>query len=171
MGLFSALASFLGGVVYAFEPVKKIRKDYLEQAVKLNKNIFPVFYGLSNKKESIKIIGGSIVGATIMKEKQKNLKSCIINEYIQVTTLDKWVKENNVPRVDFIKADIEGAERLMLEGAQWVLKTFSPQLSICTYHLPDDKEVLSKLILQANPSYKIIYKPKKIYAFVKRQTS
>ena len=55
-----------------------------------------------------------------MKEKQKNLKSCIINEYIQVTTLDKWVKENNVPRVDFIKADIEGAERLMLEGAQWV---------------------------------------------------
>jgi len=168
LGLFSALASFLGGVVYAFEPVEEIREKYLKKTSELNKNIFSIPYGLSNKKELINIAGNCISSATIVKEKQENIQNNIINEYIQVITLDEWVKENKIPRIDFIKADIEGAERLMLEGAQKVLKTFSPKLSICTYHFSDDKEVLSRLILQANPNYKIIYKWKKLYAWVEK---
>jgi len=168
LGLFSALASFLGGLVYAFEPVKEIREEYLKKTAELNKNIFSVPYGLSNKKEIINIQGNNMGSATIIAERKKNIKNNIINEYIEVISLDQWVKENNIPRVDFIKADIEGAERLMLEGAQWVLKTFSPKLSICTYHLPDDKEVLQKLILQANSNYKIIHDWKKLYAWVEK---
>lgn len=166
VGSFSALAAFLGGVVYAFEPVKEIREKYLVKTAELNKNIFLVSYGLSNKKEFINIKGDNMTSATITIEGQRNVKNNIIDEHVQVITLDEWVKKNSIPRIDFIKADIEGAERLMLEGAQWTLKTFSPQLSICTYHLPDDKEVLSKLILQANPNYKIEHRWKKLYAWV-----
>ncbi|MDD3491795.1 MAG: FkbM family methyltransferase [Candidatus Pacebacteria bacterium] len=166
LGLFSALASFLGGVVYAFEPVKEIRKEYLEKTIKLNKNIFSIPYGLSNKKELINIKGNVIGDATIIRKRQEDIRNNTINEYIKVIDLDSWIKENNISRIDFIKADIEGAERLMLEGAQWALKTFSPKLSICTYHLPDDKEVLTKLILQANPNYKIEHRWKKLYAWV-----
>jgi hypothetical protein len=69
-------------------------------------------------------------------------------------------------RVDFIKADIEGAEREMLKGAAHVLKTFAPKLAICTYHLPDDPEVLEQIIKEANPNYKIVHLRHKLFATV-----
>jgi FkbM family methyltransferase len=165
MGLFSALASHLGGIVYAFEPVKEIREKYLEKTAQLNPNINIVPLALSNKTGTtdIYVNSNNLGGSSIILQGQSGTKETILT-----TTLDDWVKQNNIPKVDFIKADIEGAERLMLEGAQWVLKTYAPKLAICTYHLPDDKEVLTNLILQANPNYKIEYAWQKLYAWVEK---
>jgi len=120
---------------------------------------------LSNENKEFSIKGNDIGNATIIPERYANGD---IDEIVQGITLDDWVKQNNISKVDFIKADIEGAERLMLEGSQWILKNYAPKLAICTYHLPDDKEVLTKLILQANPNYKIIHKWKKLYAWVEK---
>ena len=89
-----------------------------------------------------------------------------VNEKISVTTLDKFVEENRLERVDFIKADIEGSEREMLKGAANVLKTFAPKLAVCTYHLPDDPEALEKIILEANPNYTVIQLRHKLFAMV-----
>ena len=164
IGMFSALASHLGGIVYAFEPVKEIREKYLEKTAQLNPNINIVPLALSNNNSETLIKGG-IGDSSIIFERQKD---DTFSEIVKTITLDDWVKQNNIPKVDFIKADIEGAERLMLEGAQWVLKTYAPKLAICTYHLPDDKEVLTNLILQANPNYKIEYAWKKLYAWVEK---
>ena len=88
------------------------------------------------------------------------------SDVVETITLDDFVKKNNLERVDFIKADIEGFERNMLSGAQETLKNFAPKLALCTYHLPDDPEVMTKLIMQANPNYKIFYGKKKLYASI-----
>ena len=88
------------------------------------------------------------------------------SDVVETITLDDFVKKNNLERVDFIKADIEGFERNMLGGAQETLKNFAPKLALCTYHLPDDPEVMTKLIMQANPNYKIVYGKKKLYASI-----
>jgi len=165
IGMFSALASRLGAIVYAFEPIEKIREKYLKRTASLNPNINIIPLALSNKKENNVLMKGDFGGASIISKLQP---SGDISEEVSTITLDEWVKQNNIPKVDFIKADIEGAERLMLEGAQWVLKTYAPKLAICTYHLPDDKEVLTKLILQANPNYKIEYAWAKLYAWVEK---
>jgi hypothetical protein len=54
----------------------------------------------------------------------------------------------------------------MLRGAKRILKEFAPKLSICTYHLPDDPQVLRELILEANPRYHIVEKFSKMYAHI-----
>jgi hypothetical protein len=84
-----------------------------------------------------------------------------------MTTLDDFVFDNKIARVDFIKADIEGAERDLLAGARNTLRDFAPKLAICTYHLSDDPQVLEQLVSDANPHYTIEHKYLKMYAYVK----
>ena len=74
-----------------------------------------------------------------------------------------------INKIDFIKSDIEGYERHMLRGARNILKEHQPILSICTYHLPDDRDVLKKIILEANPNYIILQRKMKLFGFVPAQ--
>ena len=73
---------------------------------------------------------------------------------LPLTTIDKIVDELQLPRVDFIKMDIEGAERKALAGAVGTIKQFRPRMSITTYHLPDDPEAVPRVALAAEPGYK-----------------
>ena len=83
---------------------------------------------------------------------------------VDVTTIDRFISEKGIERVDFIKADIEGAERLMLAGAKETLRRFAPNLAVCTYHFDDDPQVLEALIKDANPNYRVVHKWKKLFA-------
>jgi hypothetical protein len=145
-GEFSALAGIKGCKVYAFEPMPDIVDNYLSKTAEWNPNITICQCALSDKP-----------GELIFN---KNISNAI--------NLDAFVEENNLPSVDFIKADIEGAERYMLMGAKRVLKEFAPKLAVCTYHLPDDPQILRKLILEANPDYIIEERFNKIYAYVQK---
>jgi len=55
---------------------------------------------------------------------------------LQVTTvsIDDFVRERELPKVDFIKMDIEGAELSALKGAEETLRLFRPNLAISIYH-------------------------------------
>lgn len=55
----------------------------------------------------------------------------------------------------------------MLRGAQDVLRSLEPKLSICTYHHPEDPQLLEEIILKANPNYIIKHQYMKLYAYVK----
>jgi hypothetical protein len=43
-------------------------------------------------------------------------------EQVRITTVDVLVKERNIPRVDVMKVDIEGAELMMFRGARELLE-------------------------------------------------
>ena len=162
-GSFSAYASVKGAVSYAFEPVPE-NFEYVLKTAKLNKNIIPVNKGLSdeNTSKGIFIDPEHYSGSSFLQQ----LKPGIAPTTVETVRLDDFVRENNLSRVDFIKADIEGFERHMLAGAQETLRRFAPKLALCTYHLPDDPEVMASLILKANPKYNIIQKRKKLFASV-----
>lgn len=170
IGLFSSAAASLGCKVYAFEPVSFIA-GYLERLAALYENgsIVVVNHAVSDScgeirfhqvDEDYHVLGWST--SVLTSESEKNVA-------LTAVTIDKFVEEEHLDKVDFIKADIEGAERNMLMGAQRTLREYAPKLAICTYHLPDDKEVLTDLILKANPNYIIEYQWEKLYAHVPRK--
>lgn len=162
MGMFSALASSKGCKVYAFEPIQYIIGTYLTKTAELNDNITICPYALSDKEQELTFqINETNLGASRFLE--KNTKD-LPTQKVSATTLDQFVAKANLDRVDFIKADIEGAERYMLQGATETIRRFGPKLSICTYHLPDDPEVLSNIILKIQPKYKITFGKMKLYA-------
>jgi FkbM family methyltransferase len=162
MGDFSAYAASKGAIAYSFEPTSATFR-LLQKTAELNDNkIFPIHKGLGNADvETTLFIGEDGGGGNTIRE-----GVFFKGETIKITTLDKFAEENNLAKIDFIKADIEGVERDMLAGARRVLKEFAPKLAICTYHLPDDPEVLERLILEANPNYKVVQMSKKLFACV-----
>jgi FkbM family methyltransferase len=166
IGDFSAYAAAKGAVSYAFEPFSKTFK-MLQKTAELNRGgggvIFPEKKGLGDSENELALFaGGNTEANTTVKSRTENK----FLEKIKITTLDKFVHEKNIKRLDFIKADIEGAERDMLKGASGVLKEFAPKLALCTYHLPDDPEVMEALIKKANPDYKVVHISKKLFAAV-----
>jgi UDP-3-O-acyl-N-acetylglucosamine deacetylase len=58
---------------------------------------------------------------------------------VPLTTIDKIVAELKLPRVDFIKMDVEGAEVPALHGANDTIQRFKPRMAIATEHKPDDE--------------------------------
>jgi len=163
IGDFSAYASSKGAVTYAFEPVEETF-TWLCKTANMNKGIHPVKKGLGSSENVLNIYKSkedSGSNSLVFKHDEGTLV-----EEISITTLDKFVEENKLERVDFIKADIEGAERDFLKGAANTLMEFAPKLAICTYHLPDDPEVLETIILEANPKYKVIHLRHKLFAAV-----
>ena len=53
---------------------------------------------------------------------------------VTTTTIDHEVARNNLPRLDFIKMDVEGAELQALRGAVHSIRKFKPNLAISLYH-------------------------------------
>lgn len=68
-------------------------------------------------------------------------------------TIDDFVKQNNINKVDFIKMDIEGAEPKALEGAINTIKRFKPKLAIAIYHSINDFVNIPTWLMNLNLGY------------------
>lgn len=166
VGVFSAYAASKGCICYAFEPIPSLQ-PLLSKYNKLSQNrIIPVSAAVSDQTGTARfgVVDEWYSSSCLTQVPHNEMKDREIE--VPQITVDEFVLQHQLTHVDFIKADIEGAERLMLAGAKDTLAKFSPKLSLCTYHLPDDREVLTKLILSANPNYRITYYEKKLFASV-----
>ncbi|MEK4033908.1 FkbM family methyltransferase [Methylocystis sp. IM2] len=65
---------------------------------------------------------------------------------VETTSIDTLVDCGVLPRVDFIKMDIEGAEVDALKGAAKTIKQFKPRLAISVYHRESDFIEIPQLI-------------------------
>ncbi len=106
--------------IYAFEPdanayeaLKCVKEKY-----KLN-NVILENVLLSNKEENVDFVS-MIPNTPVVK--------------MNAVTVDKFVNDNNIDRIDYIKMDVEGAEQHILEGAKETIKKFRPSLAIAVYH-------------------------------------
>ena len=74
-------------------------------------------------------------------------------ETVPVVTLDEFVAQKKLPRVDFIKIDTEGYERFVLRGARETIRRYKPIIVMSAYHNADDKTVLPAIIKDVAPEY------------------
>lgn len=163
IGVFSQMAVNKGAFVYAFEcsprNYKYLKKT--ENAWEDNCKCVPLGIADYNGEHSF-YTGGASLGWDGFKKMPDLSKEITVN----VVTLDSFVQEHGIKKVDFIKANIEGAERLMLDGAKETIRRFHPKLSLRTNHYPDDPEVLENKIKSIDERYHVVHKWKQLYAWI-----
>lgn len=138
VGLFSLAVNSLcnGGIFYDFEPLPPTFEK-LNETIKINNisrnTIKPFNIGFSDKCGSFDFYypGNSeaasmqpITDAFFIKnhsEEQPKFK-CIVSK------LDFFCNEQNIQKIDFIKIDVEGNEKFVLEGGKDSLEFFKPMI-------------------------------------------
>ncbi len=147
-GFFSLDAVRRGaGKVYAFEPLKALRIG-LERTFSAygGGKVDVVGKGLSDHTGREKFSSvGEIICASHFDDKG--------DAVVETITLDEFVSQRGCPRIDFIKADVEGAEVKCVAGAIETIKRWRPRLSIAVYHEYENAELIRKLILNNVPDY------------------
>ena len=132
--LFAKLAS--PGRVYAFEPSSYAR-SILEMAVKLRRigNIEVVASGLSDAPGRLRLVtpmkkqGTFRYGLAHLAPVEGNAEGGdFAIEEVPLTTVDAFVAERGLDRLDFIKVDVEGWEGRVLQGAARAIERWHPAL-------------------------------------------
>jgi hypothetical protein len=79
-------------------------------------------------------------------------KVIIINKYVSNNNKDNCITLDSFfgdEQIDFIKADIEGAESQLLDGAKTILsRQTSIKIVLCTYHKHRDADILNRMLIE-----------------------
>ena len=135
-----------GAQVYAFEMDENNYKNCLVTAEKFGFTIENL--GLSNQESEGLYFS---VGAGSSKNSNGNLTGKFID-------LDTYVARKNLPRVDYIKLDIEGAELDMLHGAAKTITRWKPKMAVSAYHKSEDLWTLATYIKSLRPDYEFQFR-------------
>lgn len=112
------------GRVFAFEPVESAYKVLCSQNLE-NTVCIPKGLHDQTKELAFHIVEGDEFSSSVRKDGEIR---------IAVTSIDDYVSEQKLSRVDFIKMDIEGSELSALKGAKNTIVKFKPMLAISIYH-------------------------------------
>jgi FkbM family methyltransferase len=113
------------GTVHTFDPMPK-HCDIIRENFEMNPSIAARItlhpFGLSDVNNEIAAVRGGIdPGARISDD-------------LPTRTLDSL----GIPRVDYIKMDVEGSELAALRGGEQAIRRCKPKLAISIYHRPED---------------------------------
>jgi len=126
------------GRVLALEPDKK-SLEMLEKNLRLNniKNVTTLNQGLWNREETLTFNSGMGQSSSVAFTNGESGTGTI---KLNCIDLDQLLKHLQIPKVDFIKMDIEGAEIEALEGMKNLLQAGGLGLAIASYHYRDGKQ-------------------------------
>jgi len=140
------------GKVYCFEFVQE-NLEILNQNLNLNQPL----------RDRIKVISKALweKSGEIMRYYAYGPSTSLVRgseqqDTLQVSTLsiDDFVKEEGIAKVDYLKIDIEGSELRALQGAEETMRTFRPKLAISLYHKEDDFIVIPDYLHKLGLGYK-----------------
>jgi FkbM family methyltransferase len=82
---------------------------------------------------------------------------------VDTVTIDATVDRLGLPRVDFVKMDIEGAELDALKGGEQTIRRHRPKLAISLYHKPEDFETIPRWLAGLDLGYEFYLEHHTIY--------
>lgn len=130
--------------IIAFEPeinnYEKLKKKFAN-----DKRVLPQNKIISNR---VKTFYMSNDGAESKVTTNKTGDSQEIN----AISIDRFCKEHDI-FPNYIKMDVEGFERQVLIGAEFIIKKYKPLLAVSVYHIASDLWTIPKLILSLNNNY------------------
>jgi FkbM family methyltransferase len=122
-----------GGKIFAFEPapgnVEMLRKLTKINDLEARVEVLPLALGNRTGKQRF-IMWHSSEMYLLASAIDGQDAGCCPSTVVDGTTLDSFVFEQKNPPPQLIKIDVEGAEALVLEGAERTLATYSPHLII-----------------------------------------
>ncbi len=126
--------------IYGFEPLKDIfENSHFKTNIESSCKFTPIYKALWNKKTTLNFC--------VQGTASKILENSNADVKVETISIDEFVKENKIYKVDFIKLDIEGAEIEAIAGAAMTIARDRPQLAISIYH---KKEHLYEIPLLLN---------------------
>ena len=151
--IFSSQAGIKGKVFTFefFEDNLSVLKENFSNNKELAENIFLTEQPLYNKSNEKLYLNHACADITTLTETKNNLQ-----QYNSIS-IDDFVKDNKVEKIDFIKMDIEGCELKALQGAVNTLKKYKPKLAIASYHKYDDYYEIPKFLNELNIGYKFYF--------------
>ena len=130
-----------GGRVHTFEPTPTNRK-LLNKNIELNPGLgsrVTVWDApLSDRPGETVFIPDELTPGATMRDQATGATTC----ELVTDTIDAMVQRGDLPRVDFIKVDVEGADLGVLQGAAQTIQSFRPRLALAAYHRPEDLATL-----------------------------
>ena len=140
------------GKVFMLDPIplhNKFAKIQIEMNPDFKNILNPYQYAVGLKSSQNKLKNEDV--------KEISPAGLAIKNY-QSVSLDDFCMMNKIKNVDYIKMDIEGFEVDALNGAKEIIKKFKPKLAISAYHKDDDFWIISNLIHDIYPEYKLYFR-------------
>ena len=136
-----------GECITAFEPDETNLKQLENTIINISSNLCSIIYlfAVWSKSDTLHFnpsgSASSLVDKTISGQNSVSMPAVSLDQ--TVFTLEP----------NYIKMDVEGAEKEALIGAKRIIKTFSPVLTICVYHKPVDFWGIPLFIRSINNNY------------------
>ena len=121
-------------MIHGFEPqgTSAIEPNVLDTIEHSNKvEIYP--QGLWSDTRALPLAGSGPCAAL-----EPNMRPVQATGYVNTVSIDEFMAENNLDRIDYICLDVEGAELHVLNGARRTIESHRPQIAVCIYHLKED---------------------------------
>ncbi len=157
VGTFTREALLAGASkVVAIEPSERniecLNRNFAKEIAEGKVVVYPK--GVWHKDDVLEftVYDNSALDSLVMKERPENTSKPRIVK-VPVTTVDRIVADLGLKQVNFIKMDVEGAERDALRGAAATIRNMRPRMSLATENLDDDYQVVPDVLRQIRADY------------------
>jgi FkbM family methyltransferase len=155
VGVFTRKALWSGaGKVIAIEPgpenLECLRRTFAAEIADGRVVVYPK--GIWDKDDVLRL---NIDPANSAKDSFLRMSENANFVAVPLTTVDEMVAELRLPKVDFIKMDIEGAEQRAIQGARKTIAACRPRMALCIYHVRGDEIMVPKLVTDIVSAYKV----------------